>query len=284
MSALSSISANYFEVMGMRRLKGRVFTAADAAEAPRVAVINETLARRLWPGDDPIGKRLKTGMQPIPDQWNPWCEVVGVVADVKLEGLEHETPMQVYLPLPQRPRSPTLWLVVRTAGDPLQAVAAIERTIYTVEKDLPIFSIRSMEQLLGSSLAQKRLTLVLLAGFAALALLLAAVGIYGVIAYSVKQRTHELGIRMALGAQTRDVLKLILWQGLKLSFVGGIIGLVAAFWLTEWMKSMLFEVTPTDPMTFALIPLLLITVALMACWIPAWRATKVDPMTALRAE
>ena len=177
-----------------------------------------------------------------------------------------------------------LWLVVRTAGDPSQAVAAVERTIHEVEKDLPVYSIRSMEQLLGSSLAQRRLTLVLMVGFAGLALLLAAVGIYGVISYSVRQRTHELGIRMALGAQAGDVLKMILLQGLKLSLAGGVIGLAASFWLTEWMKSLLFEVDPTDSMTFAVIPLLLICVALLACWVPARRATKIDPMIALRSE
>jgi putative ABC transport system permease protein len=283
-AAMTPISASYFEVMGMRLLKGRAFTAADSVEAPRVAVINETLARRIWPGENPIGKRLKTGMKASPDPWNPWCEVVGVVADVKLEGLERDTPMQVYLPLRQRPGSPTLWLVVRTAGDPLQAVAAVERTIHAVEKDLPVFSIRSMEQLLGSSLAQRRLTLVLLVGFAALALLLAAVGVYGVISYSVRQRTHELGIRMALGAQAGDVLKMFLTQGLKLSLAGVVIGLMAAFSLTKWMKSLLFGVRPTDPMTFAVIALLLIAVALLACWIPARRAAKVDPMVALRCE
>src|SRR5262249_38751101 len=136
-AALSSISANYFEVMGMRLLKGRVFTSTDTTEAPRVAVINETLAARIWPGEDPIGKRLKTGMKEVPDQWNPWCEVVGVVADVKLEGLERDTPMQMYMPLHQRPSSPTLWLVVRTVGDPLQAAAAVQRTIHAGAKGLP---------------------------------------------------------------------------------------------------------------------------------------------------
>jgi putative ABC transport system permease protein len=283
-AALSSISANYFEVMGMRLLKGRVFTAADTAEAPRVTVINETLAARIWPGENPIGKRLKTGMKEVPDQWNPWCEVVGVVADVKLEGLEQDTPAQMFFPLHQRPNSPTMWLVVRTAGDPLRAVAAVERTIHAVEKDLPVYSVRSMNQLLGSSLATRRLTLVLLVGFAALALLLAAVGIYCVTSYSVKQRTHELGIRMALGAQAGDVLKLVLTQGLKLAFAGVVIGLTVAFSLTRWMKSLLFEVRPTDPMTFAVIALLLIAVALLACWVPARRAARVAPMVALRCD
>jgi len=284
MSALSAISANYFEVMGMRLLKGRAFTAADTAEAPRVAVINETLAARIWPGEDPLGKRLKTGMKASPDPWNPWCEVVGVVADVKLEGLEQATPMQVYLPLHQRPNSPTLWLVVRTAGDPLQVVASVERTIHAVEKDLPVFSIRSMEQLLGGSLAARRLTLTLSLSLAALALLLGAVGVYGVISYSVRQRTHELGVRMALGAQSRDVLKLILTQGLKLTLIGVVIGLLTASAVTRWMETLLFGVGPTDPLTFSAITLLLATVALLACYLPARRATKVDPMIALRHE
>jgi putative ABC transport system permease protein len=190
----------------------------------------------------------------------------------------------MYFPLPQRPNSPTLWLVVRTAGDPSQSVAAVERTIHLVEKDLPVYSVRSMNQLLGSSLATRRLTLVLLAGFAALALLLAAVGIYGVTSYSVKQRTHELGIRMALGAQADDVMKLVLKQGLMLALTGIVIGLAASFSLTRLMKSLLFGVHPADPITFAVIAALLIGVALLACWIPAWRATRVDPLVALRIE
>jgi predicted permease len=283
-AALSSISANYFEVMGMRLLKGRVFTSTDTAEAPRVTVINETLAARIWPGEDPIGKRLKTGMKEAPDQWNPWCEVVGVVADVKLEGLEQDAPAQMYFPLLQRPNSPTLWLVVRTAGDPLQSAAAVERTIHSVEKDLPVYSVRSMNQLLGGSLATRRLTLVLLAGFASLALLLAAVGIYGVIAYSVSQRTHEIGIRLALGAQAADVLRLIIRQGMGLVLAGVGIGLAGALALTRLMKTLLFGVSATDPLTYIVITLLLAFFALLACWIPARRATKVDPLVALKYE
>jgi putative ABC transport system permease protein len=283
-AAFIPISANYFQVMNIRLLRGRAFNAADAAEAPRVAVINETLAARIWPGEDPIGKRLKTGQQAAPDAWNPWCEVVGVAADVKLEGLENATPMQVYLPLSQRPHHSTLWLVARTTGDPLPAAAAVERTLHTVEKDLPVSGFRSMEQVLGSSLATRRLTLVLLASLAALALVLAAVGIYGVISYAVRQRTHELGLRMALGAQTRDVLRLILGGGIKLTLIGIGVGLAAAFALTRWLESLLFGVRPTDALTFAAIALLLLLVALLACWIPARRATKVDPMIALRSE
>jgi putative ABC transport system permease protein len=176
------------------------------------------------------------------------------------------------------------WLVVRTAGDPLQVAASVERTIHSIDKDLPVVSIRSMEQLLNLSMAQRRLTLTLLASLAVLALLLAAVGIYGVISYSVRQRTHELGIRLALGAQTRDVLALILKQGLKLTLSGIGLGLVAAFALTRWLESLLFEVRPNDALTFAAIALLLLLVALLACWLPAMRVTKVDPLIALRSE
>jgi putative ABC transport system permease protein len=279
-SAMTPVSANYFETMGIRLLKGRAFTSADRADSAPVVVINETLARRIWPGEDPIGKRLKEGRA---ESQMPWREVVGVVSDVKLNGVERETPMQTYLPLAQRP-NPFFGLVVRTAGDPLQLAATVERTMHSVDKDLPVFGIRSMDQLLGNSMAQRRLTLTLLVSFAVLALLLAAVGIYGVISYSVRQRTHELGIRMALGARTVDVLKLILAQGLKLTLLGVVIGLGAAFALTRWMETLLFNVRPTDPLTFTLIAAVLSLVALFACWIPARRATKVDPMIALRYE
>jgi len=274
------VSANYLEAMGIRLLRGRWFNSADVATSSPVTIINDALARRIWPGEDPLGKRLKRG---LPENDTPWLEVVGVVADVKVYGFELITPMQTYVPLAQLP-PPSFWLTVRTAGDPLQSVAAVERAIHSIDKDLPVFAIRSMDQLLGSSRAQRLLTLVLLVSFAALALLLAAVGIYGVISYSVKQRTRELGIRMALGAQRGDVLKLILTQGLKLTIIGVVIGLGAAFALTRWMESLLFGVRPTDPLTFAAIVIVLLSVALLACWLPARRATKVDPLVALRSE
>jgi putative ABC transport system permease protein len=274
------VSVSYFEAMGIRLLQGRGFNSADSANAAPVAIINATLARRIWPGENPLGKRLKLG---LPENESPWLEVVGVVADVKAYGVESETPMQGYAPVAQMPPS-SFWLVVRTTGEPLQTTAAIERAIHAIDKDLPVFAIQPMNQVLGNARAQRRLTMTVLVSFAALALLLAAVGIYGVISYSVKQRTHELGIRMALGAQRRDVLKLILAQGLKLTLVGAAIGLLAAFALTRWMESLLFGVRPTDPLTFVVIALLLLSVALLACWIPAHRATKVDPIIALRAE
>jgi putative ABC transport system permease protein len=196
-------------------------------------------------------------------------------------GAEFGVPRQAYLPLAQASQ-PSVSLVARTAGDPLQAAAAVERAIRAIEKDAPVFAIRSMDQLLGNSLAQRRLTLTLLSSFAALALLLAAVGVYGVISYSVRQRTHELGIRMALGAKRGDVLKLVLAQGLKLTLLGVGIGLMAAFALTRWMETLLFSVPPVDPLTFTVIAALLTLVSLVACWIPARRAAKVDPLLALR--
>ncbi len=279
-AAMIPVSANYFEAMGIRMLKGRGFSPADTAESSHVVIINETLARRIWPGEDPVGKRLKQG---FPEDPNPWREVIGVVANVKMYGAELGVPRQIYLPLAQASQ-PSVSLVARTSGDPLQAAAAVERAVREVEKEAPVFAIRSMGQLLGNSLAQRRLTLTLLASFAALALILAGVGVYGVISYSVRQRTHEMGVRMALGAQRRDVLKLVLAQGLKLTLLGVGIGLPAALALTRWMESLLFGVRPTDPLTFTVIAVALTLVALVACWIPARRAAKADPMVALRRD
>ncbi|MGH9842989.1 MAG: ADOP family duplicated permease [Blastocatellia bacterium] len=278
------VSPNYFETMGMRLLRGRLFTSADTPEFAPVVVINETLARRIWPNENPIGKRIKLGLPEDQDEESkPWREVVGVVNDVKMDGVDRPISMQTYLLFAQEPGE-SLGLVVRAERNPTALASAVEQAIHAIDKDLPVYSILTMDQRLGNSLAQRRLTLVLLASLATLALLLAAVGIYGVISYAVKQRTHELGIRMALGAQTRDVLTLILAQGLRLTLIGVVLGLLTALALTRWMESLLFGVRPTDALTFGGIALLLTLVALLACWIPARRATKVDPMIALRFE
>ena len=279
-SAFTPVSTEYFETMGVRLVNGRGFTAADTEKSASVTVINETLARRFWPNENPVGKRLKQGW---PENETPWREVVGVVSDVKLNGVDQETPLQAYLPLAQEPAR-DLALVVRTQGAPLLLAAAVEETVHAIDKDLPVFNIRSMDQLLDNGIARQQLTMVLLAGFAGVALLLAAVGIYGVISHSVSQRTHEIGIRMALGAQAGDVLKLVAGQGMGLAIVGVAIGVGASLVLTRLMSSLLFGVTPTDPLTFAAISVLLASVALLACYFPARRATKVDPMVALRYE
>jgi len=200
-----------------------------------------------------------------------------------MNGVDRGASMQTYVLFSQEPGT-ALGLIVRTQGNPLAVVAPIEQAIHTVDKDLPIYAVWTMDQLLGNSLAERRLTLVLLSSFAALALLLAAVGIYGVIAYTVRQRTRELGIRLALGAQAGDVQRLILWQGLKLTLIGVAIGLTAAFALTRWMESLLFGVRPADPVAFGMVALVLLLVAICACWIPARRATQVDPLVALRSE
>jgi putative ABC transport system permease protein len=278
------VSPNYFETMGIRLMRGRLFSSADTPDSAPVVIINETLARRIWPNEDPLGKRIKFGYpEDLDEESKPWREVVGVVNDVRMDGVDHSISLQTYLPFSQMPGE-SLGLIVRSERNPAELAPAVEQAIHAIDKDLPVYSIFTMDQLLGNSLAQRRLTLVLLASLAALALSLAAVGIYGVISYSVGQRAHEFGVRMALGAQARDVLTLVLKDGVKLTLIGVGLGLAAAFALTRWLESMLFGVRPTDALTFGAIAVVLISVALLACWAPARRATKVDPMIALRSE
>ncbi|HYP26712.1 MAG TPA: ABC transporter permease [Blastocatellia bacterium] len=278
------ISSNFFETLGIRLLKGRVFSEADVSGSPHVVVINESLAKRIWPDEDPIGKRLKQGW---PEDKTPWREVVGVVSDVKLNGVNRETPIQAYLPLTQEPAR-FVALIARTRGNPLAFGTTVEQTIRSLDKELPVYNTRSMDQLMGNSVGLQRLTMVLLSGFAVLALLLAAVGIYGVMSYTVTQRTHEIGIRMAMGARPRDVLMLIVGQGMVLTVIGISIGLAAAFGLARLMSSLLsdllFGVSASDPLSYAMLTAVLSAVALLACYLPARRATRVDPMVALRYE
>jgi len=275
------ISPRYFATMGIQLLQGREFTERDRADSPGVVVISEKTARHFWPGENPIGKRLKPGSS---GNRRPWLEIVGVVKDVRQIELTAEPKLQMYLPYEQADFFQPNALVVRTNIDPVSLAATVRKTVWDIDKDQPVSNISSMEQVLSESVARQRFSTLLLGIFATLALILAAVGIYGVMSYSVAQRTHEIGIRMALGAQRTDVLKLTLSQGLRLVLIGVIAGLAAAVMLTRVMSSLLFGVSATDPVTFATIVLVLMSAALLANYIPALRATKVDPMVALRYE
>jgi putative ABC transport system permease protein len=234
----------------------------------------------MWPGEDPIGKRLKQGW---PEDDNAWTEVVGLIADVKFNGITAETPMQVYLPLNQVAMR-EMAVVARTAADPATVMPTIETIVHDLDKDLPLFARRTMDQIIESSMAQSRLSMTVFVVFAVVALTLAAVGLYGVVAHSVTERTHEIGVRMALGADPADVLRLIVGQGLVTVVTGLAVGIAGALALSRTIEGLLFGVTPTDPTTFAAVIVLLLGAGLAACGVPAWRATRVDPTAALRAE
>jgi putative ABC transport system permease protein len=274
----SSVSPNYFEVMGIPVIKGRAFTGRDAAGAPSVAVVNESLARRVFPGEDPLGKRLTIDYM----ERRLSLEVVGVVGDVK-QWVEQEPNIQIYDCYLQRP-----WLsssfVVSTEGDPAALAGAAQAAVREVDRGRAASDVKPMGQLLAESVAQPLFYTRLLGLFAVVALLLAAVGVYGVMSYSASQRTHEIGVRIALGARGRDVVGMVVGQGMTLALLGVGIGLAGAFALTRVMSGLLYGVSATDPATFAGVALLLAAVALLACYLPARRATKVDPMVALRHE
>jgi putative ABC transport system permease protein len=273
-------SPDYFRTLGLPLRRGRYFTAADTAEAPRVLLINETLERQFFPNKDPLGKRINRGTEREP----VWCEIVGVVGDAKYNGLADTVQPAFYEPLAQV-GSWNVFLTVRTeSANPLGLVGAVRNEIKSLDGELPVSQVGTLEERFAVAVAQPRFRTTLIAIFAALALVLAGVGIYGVISYSVTQRTHEFGIRLALGASPGDVLKLVLKQGAILAVIGVAIGLGASFALTGLLEKLLFNVSATDWATFSAIPLLLTSVALLACYLPARRATKVDPMVALRCE
>jgi putative ABC transport system permease protein len=273
------VSADYFRTMGIRLVSGRWFTERDTAEAQRVMVISEAMARQFWPGADPIGQRVTM------KDWGPPLTgtIVGVVGDVKLDGLEVATRPALYWPYTQF-NGLFNSVVVRTDAAPRAIVPALKAAIWSIDGQQTIASIRTMDELLAEQFAARRFNLGLLGAFAGLALLLSSLGIYGVLAQAVQQRTQEIGIRMALGAERGDVLKLVLSQGLTLSLVGIAIGLAGSFALMRLMSNLLFGVRVTDPAAFAGAAVLLTIVALAACWIPARRAMRVDPMVALRHE
>jgi putative ABC transport system permease protein len=274
------VSPDYCSALGIAQRSGRNFTDADTTGTANVVLINETFQRRFFPDENPIGKRIHNGPGP---QW-VWREIVGVVGDVKYNGLGDETQPALYQPLAQS-QSSGIFLSLKTeTDDPLSLATAARNLVRSVDNEAPIAMISTLEQRMASAMAQLRFRATLIAVFAALALILACVGIYGVISYSITQRTHELGVRMALGARARDVLRLVVAQGLKLTLAGVGCGLLASLALTRLMHELLFQVKPTDPLTFAGTALLLAGVALLACYLPARRATKIDPLVALRHE
>jgi putative ABC transport system permease protein len=287
-----SVTSDYFRALGIPLVKGRAFTDRDNREGPRVAIINETMARRYWPAEDPIGKRVALVFEslrffpnrpPELDLAQGLREIVGVVADVKHLGLEAAPVPEMFTPFLQRPVR-DLALVVRASSDPTNLIGGVRRAVLDLDKDQPISNISTMTDVLSRAVATPRFNALLIGLFAALALALGTVGLYGVIAYSVAQRTHEIGVRMALGAGEREILRLVLVRGLTLTLIGVAAGLAAALALTRLMANLLFGVKPTDPATFAGVALLLTAVALAACYVPARRATKVDPIIALRYE
>jgi putative ABC transport system permease protein len=279
-AAWTPVSVSYFDTVGIRVLRGRAFTAADGAGAPTVAVVNETFARRFWPGRDPIGQRIKQGW---PEDKTAWREVVGVVNDVKTDAVDQPVRLQAYLPLAQEPFAFSA-LVVRTAGDPAVLRATVEAAIREIDPNLPVYDVRTLEQVIQNGVGRQRLLMVLLLGFGGIALVMSAVGVFGVTAYSISQRTQEFGVRMALGAGRGRVLGLVLRQSLWPCLVGIALGVAGSLAATRVLRALLFQVEPFDPATLSAVSLILLLVAGIACVWPARRATRVDPVTALRVE
>jgi putative ABC transport system permease protein len=276
-----AVSHDYFRTMGIGLLRGRTFTEQEVKQlfqGAGVAMINEALARRYFPDEDPLGKRLA-----LANDDSGWREIIGVAADVKHNGVIDDAAPEVYAPT-LRSASGAYDLVVRSAAAPAQVTGAVRGQFRELDPNLPLFTIRTLEETIALNLARPRFAVALLGAFAALGLLLAAVGVYGVMAYSVGRRAREVGIRMALGAQSGDVLRMVLREGLKLTAIGAAIGLPASLALSRVMKGLLYGVSAADPLTFVGVPLLLAVVAMIACWIPARRAAKTDPMTALRQD
>jgi putative ABC transport system permease protein len=275
------VSDGYFQAMGIELKRGRTFGTEDREDTTPVIAVNETMARAFWPDTDAIGKRIMWGGWP----GNKWLTIVGVVADVKISSLEAEAKPTIYMPMFQYPRSRSnVVYVARAEGDTASLASGMRAEIRAVDSELPVYDIRSMNQIIRESVSQRRFTMMMLGVFASAAMLLAAVGIYGVMSYSVTQRTREIGVRMALGATRSDVLGMVVGQGMALALAGTVAGLAAAIALTRLMKSLLYGVSATDPMTFTGVSAILILVALLACYLPARRAAKVDPQIALRYE
>jgi putative ABC transport system permease protein len=274
------VTADYFRSMNIPLLKGRAFTEADNETGEKVALINDTLARKYWPGENPIGKRIHTGF----DGKDVFVTIVGVVGDIRQESLRVPTVPEMYRPFFQDNSLPPLTMMVRTATAASALAPSIRSAVWSIDRNVPITDLQPMTEVVAHSILQPRSTMLLLTIFAAIGLILGIIGIYGVISYSVAQRTHEIGIRMALGAQSADVLKLVVGQGLKLTLIGAALGLAGAFAVTRLMSSLLFGISASDPATFGIVTFALTVVALLASYIPARRAARVAPMVALRYE
>jgi putative ABC transport system permease protein len=281
-SGMRLVSPGYFRTLGITLKEGRDFTARDTAESPQVVIINEALARKHFPGENPLGKRIdpsvSVGGKPA------MREIIGVVADTRGQSLGQEARPEVYTSVAQLPAFGSIFLAVRTEADPQGLIGMVREEITKLDRNVPIYDIRTLDEYVSASVAQPRFNTLLIGLFAGVALLLTALGLYGVVAYSVAERTQEIGVRMALGAEKRDVLGLVIRQGMGLVLVGAGLGLAGAFAATRLMESLLYGVRATDPLTFAGVALVVLVVTLAACYVPARRAAKIDPMVALRYE
>jgi putative ABC transport system permease protein len=275
---LNIVSGDYFATLRIPRLVGRDFTIDDRADAPPVVIVNEQLARRAWPNESPIGKTIRIGGSDA-----PWATVVGVVGTVRHFRLSEDPLDEAYIPYQQRPLIFTE-VVVRATGDPATVTNSIRAAVWRVDRDQPVWRVRTMNRVLDEARGGPRLTVWLMTGFAMLALVLAAIGVYGVMSYAVARRTQEVGIRMALGARRHQVLAMVLRDGMRTTTLALFIGLAIAALATRLLASQLFGVSATDPLTFIVVPLVLGLVALAACYLPARRASRVDPIVALRAD
>jgi predicted permease len=273
------VSEDYFRAMGIPLREGRNFDERDNPGSPSVVILSASLARALFPNENALGKQVW-----MPGSGKDTPTVIGIVGDVKHQGLDQDVSPQAYVPYRQSAVTNAMTIVVRTTGNPMTLASAVRNQLLAVDRDLPVAEMQTMEQRLANSVSSRRFNLVLLGLFSLLALTLAAVGVYGVVAYVAAQRTREIGVRMALGARRRDVLELILRQEMKFAGVGVLVGLAGAFAATRLLGSLLFGVSPNDPVTFVAAPLLLVTVALLACLVPALRAARIDPWAALRSE
>jgi putative ABC transport system permease protein len=273
----TTITPDYLRTMNIPLLRGRTFTEQDNTDSPLVVILDDEVARRAWPGEDPIGKRVRSGPT------SPWAEVIGVVGHIRHEKLESDERLQIYWNYWQRARD-RMSLVVRTSADPHVLTTAVLDAIKSIDSDQPVFAVRTMSEVVDQSISLRWFNALVVSLFAGSSLLLAMVGIYGVIAWTVKQQTREIGVRIALGANRRAVLMMVLGKGLRMTAAGIVLGVLGSLVLTRFLRSLLFGVTQTDPYTFIAVPSLLVVAATLACLLPAIKAVRVDPITALKCE